>query len=164
MIRLRRTTLWHSDAGSGRRPPHQERSCARETSDFVFGYTFAICLGKSGYRKGRGQAAEVIDRAGHFQGRHRSDRWQRPLMPFDRSSIQGHNRSSPMDDQAKGRQARRMSSFQLEAHPAEHRPASACVESVPRHLRYRPEDRGRPSLDHNQQDCPTPYWRGRLQY
>ena len=25
VIRLRRTTLWHFDAGSGRRPPHQER-------------------------------------------------------------------------------------------------------------------------------------------
>src|SRR5690348_3766527 len=25
VIRLRRTTLWHLDAGSGRRPPHQKR-------------------------------------------------------------------------------------------------------------------------------------------
>src|SRR4029453_14936069 len=25
VIRLRRTTLWHLDAGSGRRPPHQQR-------------------------------------------------------------------------------------------------------------------------------------------
>src|SRR5215471_12768237 len=26
VIRLRRTTLWHFDAGSGRRPPHQTRT------------------------------------------------------------------------------------------------------------------------------------------
>src|SRR5207344_1178112 len=26
VIRLRRTTLWHLDAGSGRRPPHQGRT------------------------------------------------------------------------------------------------------------------------------------------
>jgi hypothetical protein len=25
VIRFRRTTLWHFDAGSGRRPPHQSR-------------------------------------------------------------------------------------------------------------------------------------------
>jgi hypothetical protein len=41
----------------------QERSCARETSDFIFSYTFAISLGKGGNRAGRSQAAEVIDRA-----------------------------------------------------------------------------------------------------
>jgi hypothetical protein len=40
----------------------QERSCARETSDFIFSSTFAISLGKRGNRAGRGQAAEVIDR------------------------------------------------------------------------------------------------------
>ncbi|MGA9209656.1 MAG: hypothetical protein WB347_17780, partial [Terriglobales bacterium] len=28
VIRLRRTTLWHFDAESGRRPPHQKRSSA----------------------------------------------------------------------------------------------------------------------------------------
>jgi hypothetical protein len=28
VIRLRRTTLWHFDAESGRRPPHQERHFA----------------------------------------------------------------------------------------------------------------------------------------
>jgi len=26
VIRFRRTTLWHFDAGSGRRPPHQEQT------------------------------------------------------------------------------------------------------------------------------------------
>jgi hypothetical protein len=26
VIRLRRTTLWHLDAGSGRRPPHQKET------------------------------------------------------------------------------------------------------------------------------------------
>jgi hypothetical protein len=40
-----------------------EQSCARETSDFIFSNTLAICLGKRGNRAGRGQAAEVIDRA-----------------------------------------------------------------------------------------------------
>src|SRR5438270_2828455 len=34
VIRLRRTTLWHLDAGSGRRPPHQKRTFAvQENSD-----------------------------------------------------------------------------------------------------------------------------------
>ena len=41
----------------------QERSCACETSYFIFGYTFAISLGKRGNRTGRGQVAEVIERA-----------------------------------------------------------------------------------------------------
>src|SRR5712671_2044961 len=30
VIRLRRTTLWHLDAGSGRRPPHQKQTCTRQ--------------------------------------------------------------------------------------------------------------------------------------
>jgi len=32
VIRLRRTTLWHLDAGSGRRPPHQSRTHVRHSS------------------------------------------------------------------------------------------------------------------------------------
>jgi hypothetical protein len=31
-----------------------EQSCARETNDFIFSYTFAISLGKRGNRAGRG--------------------------------------------------------------------------------------------------------------
>src|SRR6266436_5479181 len=45
VIRLRRTTLWHLDAGSGRRPPHQKRK-SRDVTPEVRRYARRVWLTK----------------------------------------------------------------------------------------------------------------------